>query len=82
MLKLQQNFILVGCILLRYVYVYLSNIYLQSQLRIYWCYFYGTRSVNGENKNNTNKFSVAIAGIYLKGLCNRIIPSRRWYITF
>jgi hypothetical protein len=34
------NSIFVGCILLRYVYIYLSNIYLRSQLRIHWCYFY------------------------------------------
>jgi hypothetical protein len=32
-------FIIVGCILLRYVHVYLSNIYQRSQLRIYWSYF-------------------------------------------
>jgi hypothetical protein len=31
--------ILVGCILLRYVHVYLSDLYPRSQLRIYWCYF-------------------------------------------
>jgi hypothetical protein len=30
-------FILVVCILLRYVY--LSNVYLRSQLTIYWCHF-------------------------------------------
>jgi hypothetical protein len=34
------NLILVGCILLRYVYTYTSQIHLRSQLRIYWCYFY------------------------------------------
>jgi hypothetical protein len=38
-----KDFILVGCILLRYVHLYPSNIYIyiypRSQLRIYWCYF-------------------------------------------
>jgi hypothetical protein len=39
--KLVGSFILVGCILLRYVHLYPSNIYIypRSQLRIYWSYF-------------------------------------------
>jgi hypothetical protein len=62
-------FILVVYILLRYVYIwYLSNTYLRSQLRIYWCYYYSLCSqtcfifsvqkhvVNRENKSSTNKF--------------------------
>jgi hypothetical protein len=65
---LLHNFILVGCILLRYVYVYLSNIpanvtenilvllLFSVQLRIYWCYFYSL-------------WIVAIAGIFERYTC-------------